>query len=71
MAARASYIGGPAHLQLTLRIAGTNYYSSSLAPAASLGRAPYVWLTNPATSAAFAPADLGSSNLQIGVNSVT
>lgn len=60
---------GPQNLQLALRSAGTNYFSSSKALA--IGNTPRgnIWETNPATSAAWLIASIAA--LEPGVKSIT
>lgn len=60
---------GPQNLQLALRSAGTNYFSSSQALDVGYGAFINIWETDPATSAAFTNSAIAS--LQPGVKSIT
>lgn len=60
--------GTPQHLDLALRVSGTNYFSPDLAPLVSLNRVPYVWYYSPATGQIFSASEI--STLQLGVKSV-
>lgn len=59
---------GPQHLQLALRVSGTNYFSSSLALDAGYGAFVNIWETNPATSAAW--VNTAIDTIQPGVKSI-
>lgn len=64
--------GGPANLNLMVRTGGTDYASGSLAlPTARFDTVVNEWATNPATGAAWLPADLSAAGFNIGVKSVT
>lgn len=64
--ARAAKGGsGPLHVQLGLRIGSTNYLSGDLSPGNAYGPLQYELTTNPATSGAWANADLNSAQLAV------
>lgn len=60
---------GPANLQLALRSAGTNSFSSSKALDVGYASYGHIWETDPATSAAWLSSAIDS--LQFGVKAVT
>lgn len=59
---------GPANLQLALRTAATNYFSSSIALGAGYSANVGVWATNPNTTLAWTNTDAAA--IQIGVKSI-
>lgn len=60
---------GPQNLQVALRSAGTNYFSSTKSLTVGFETKMNIWETNPATSVAFTTAEIAS--LQPGVKSIT
>ncbi|MDT7952829.1 MAG: hypothetical protein RQ966_15100 [Acetobacteraceae bacterium] len=66
LAARAvTASGSPQHVDLGLKLGGTDYWSPDQAVGTAYGRVAYDWETNPATSAAFTTADLASVGLAL------
>lgn len=62
--------GGPQHMQGNLRIASTDYLSTTVAPAIAAGPVQTFFQTNPGTSAPFVAADVNAAGFNIGVESV-
>lgn len=59
---------GPTQIQMALRSAGTDYFSSSMALDVGYGGFVNIWETNPATAAAFTTSSIAS--LQPGVKAI-
>lgn len=71
ISARAQKGGtGPQNLQMNIRTGGNDYFSSTQALPAALGRVAAVFETNPATNGPFAYTDLTSAGFNVGVKSV-
>jgi hypothetical protein len=68
--AQAGAAGGPSHIDLGVRTAGVDHWSSDLALPASLGVVSNVFTTDPGTGVAFNPSDISAAGFNIGVKSI-
>jgi len=61
---------GPQHVDLVLRVSGTDYFSADLAPGVSYDLFQNFWYLNPNTGAPWQSSDISAAGFNIGLKSV-
>jgi len=64
-------ITGPQNVQAALRIASTDYYSSTISLTYGYQGKQAIWEEDPSTTAVWTPSDAGAATLEFGLKSIT